>query len=59
VLSRRNEHLPLRTKRLRRLATELLGTDPDAACVGPVRVWQERLPEGYQAACDLLALLGR
>lgn len=59
VLTRRDEQLPLRTKRLRRVATELLAADTDAACAGPVRVWIERLPCGYHSACDLLTDLGR
>jgi len=59
VLCRRDELLPLRTKRVRRLATELLSADPDAARAGPVRVWLERLPTSYPGACDLLAHLGR
>jgi len=40
-------------------ATELLATDPDAACAGPARVWLERLPDDYAAVCDLLARVGR
>lgn len=59
VLARRDDLLALRTKRLRRAATDRLATDTDAACAGPVRVWVEQLPSGYQAACDLLNHLGR
>jgi hypothetical protein len=59
ALCRRDEHLPDRTRRLRLLVAEQLDTDPDAAVAGPPRVWLERLPTGYPAACDLLAHLGR
>lgn len=59
ALCRRDDQLPLRTKRLRRLATELLSVDPDTACACPVRVWLEGLPPGYSGVCDLLAHLGR
>jgi hypothetical protein len=59
VLCRRDPQLPLRTKRLRRLVTELLAADADAAHAGPVRLWLERLPPTYPAACDLLSHLGR
>jgi hypothetical protein len=59
ALARRDELLALRTKRLRRVATARLATDSDAARAGPVRVWVERLPAGYQDACDLLGHLGR
>jgi len=59
ILAGRDERLALRSKRLRRLATELMARDPDSACVGPARVWLERLPSTHPAACDLLAHLGR
>lgn len=59
VLARRDERLDLRIARLRRLATELLDADAEAACAGPARVWVERLPADYDQACDLLVQLGR
>jgi len=59
ILAGRDERLALRSKRLRRLATELVARDPDSACVGPVRIWLEQLPSAHPAACDLLAHLGR
>ncbi len=59
VLTRCDDRLALRTKRLRRRATDLVARDPDAAGVGPVHVWLESLPDTYAEACDLLAHLGR
>ncbi|HEY3262621.1 MAG TPA: GGDEF domain-containing protein [Pseudonocardiaceae bacterium] len=59
VLSTRDDRLPLHTGRLRRLASDMLATDPDAASAGPARVWLQRLPDSYGRACDLLTHVGR
>jgi hypothetical protein len=58
VLCRRDQRLPLRTRRLRSLIGELLAVDPDASPAGPPRIWLERLPDDHAAACDLVAHLG-
>ena len=54
VLTRLDDRLPARTVRLRSLISELLAADPDATAAGPPRLWQERLPDEYQQACELV-----
>lgn len=59
ALCRRDERLAMRVASARWLAVDRFAVDPHLEELGEPRVWLERLPAGHEAACALLARLGR
>ncbi|QFZ24846.1 GGDEF domain-containing protein [Saccharothrix syringae] len=59
VLLRRDATLARAVANLRLLTADRLAVDPHVAPTGPVRVWQEELPETWDRAVALVAGLGR